>query len=206
MNTHFCLIWLFKLERQGRIIRKIQISLESIPNLPRIQKIRAHRWTHRSFAFYLANGNPTLIRITWKRKDPGVSDVDSACHTLLQEARQKSVTKGWDCFPTLCWLNFFFFFWFAFYSKVMIIWTFFFFLEQAGPRTNRIWWLWVRCGRQCKPRDVSVGAERNRWCSSPRHGALSTLRGLASFLSDAGHQRTVLFSLKSAGFKALCWQ
>lgn len=140
MNTHFCLIWLFKLERQGRIIRKIQISLESIPNLPRIQKIRAHRWTHRSFAFYLANGNPTLIRITWKRKDPGVSDVDSACHTLLQEARQKSVTKGWDCFPTLCWLNFFFFFfWFAFYSKVMIIWTFFFFSsskldqEQIGP-------------------------------------------------------------------------
>lgn len=46
MNTHFCLIWLFKLERQGRIILKIQISLGSILNLPQIKKILAI-WAHK---------------------------------------------------------------------------------------------------------------------------------------------------------------
>lgn len=37
-DTHFCLICLLKFERQGKIILKIQMSLESIPNVPQIRR------------------------------------------------------------------------------------------------------------------------------------------------------------------------
>lgn len=107
--------------------------------------------------------------------------------------------------PYFVLIGFFFFFWFAFYSNAMIIQTFFYlFPKQTGTRANWICWLGVCYVGEHELDDALVGgAERSQWCSSP---CCCTLRGPVSLLSDAGHHRTVLFNLKSAGFKALCWQ
>lgn len=94
-------------------------------------------------------------------------------------------------------------FWFAFYSKVMITWTYSFSPpEQAGTRTHGNRWLCVPCRGESELGGVlSCG-----WCSSPCHFMLSTWWEWLSPLSGAGHHRTGLFNLKSAGFQALCWQ
>lgn len=85
----------------------------------------------------------------------------------------------------------------------MIIQTFFYlFPKQTGTRANWICWLGVCYVGEHELDDALVGgAERSQWCSSP---CCCTLQGPVSLLSDAGHHRTVLFNLKSAGFKALC--
>lgn len=130
------------------------------------------------------------------------TDVNYEYHTLSREARQKSVTRGWDCFLTLCWLDFS---WFAFYPNVMIIRIWVLFFSQASRNKikldlmalcalcKRVWagqwvWPWVRSEASSVTAHAVYTA---RACSSPewyrRH-------------------KTVLFNLKSAGFKALCWQ
>lgn len=86
-------------------------TLESILNLPQLQKILAiwlHRWIPCGFAFYLASGNALLTWIPWNsQENPAQRCLTwSASDTLSQETRQKSMTEGWQCFPTLCWLDF----------------------------------------------------------------------------------------------------
>lgn len=98
---------------------------------------------------------------------------------------------------------FFFFFGLLFIPMQWLSKHFFiFFPKQTGA--NWICWLGVCYVGEHELDDALVGgAERSPWCSSP---CRCTLRGPVSLLNDAGHHRTVLFNLKSAGFKALCWQ
>lgn len=114
VNTRFCLICLFKLERQGKIILKIQnksaINTEFAPDQKTLA-VCLQRRIHYGFVFYLANGNATLI---WITRNPGVEWREQWIHTLSREARQKSVTTSWDCFPTSCRLDFGVFLWFCF--------------------------------------------------------------------------------------------
>lgn len=72
-----------------------------------------------------------------------------------------------------------------------------------------------KVGREQKGTDGSVclkeGERAGRcahcgWCSSLCPCMLSTPWEWLSPLRGAGHHRTGLFCLKSAGFKALCWQ
>lgn len=166
MNTHFCLIWLFKLERQGRIILKIQISLGSILNLPQIEKILAI-WAHKLntpwFSLLPRKRQPNADTNYMEMQRPSCIWRGQCTPHSFTWSEAKECDQGLRLLPYLMLIEFFFLF------LVRILFKgndylnfFFFFLEQAGTRTNRIWWLWARCGRQCKPRDVSVGAEWNR--------------------------------------------
>lgn len=163
-----------------------------------------HRWIHYGFAFYLVNGSTMLMSITRNSEDPVVSGREQWIPTLSREARQKSVTTSWDCFPTLCWLDFFFFFFGLLFIPMQWLSKHFFIFFPKQTGANWICWLGVCYVGEHELDDALVGgAERSPWCSSP---CRCTLRGPVSLLNDAGHHRTVLFNLKSAGFKALCWQ
>lgn len=137
-------------------------------------------------------------------------EANDECHTFVHEARRKSVTTSWDCFPTLCWLDFG---GGAGGGKFCILFQcdhypiFFFFApnkqeqEQIGSDGSVCAVLesasWVM--------GLAVGAERSRGCSGRCPCTLSTPRAAVS--PEWGrHHRTALFNLKSAGFKALCWQ
>lgn len=207
MNTHFCLIWLFKLGRQGKIIPKIQLCLESILNLPQIQKILAIwvcRWMHTlwflPFPLQMAtqcwhelHGTAKTQFIWWEQWTP----------PSFTWSKSKECDQGLRLLPSFVPIGFF---WFAFYFKVMILWT--------APTPCKLEQEHIGSeGAVCTVEEsasrgmcLAAGAERHRWHSSLDLCTLSTLRELVSFLSDTGHHRTVPFNLKSAGFKALCWQ
>lgn len=123
---------------------------------------------------------------------------------LFHVKQDKRVWPQVEIASLLCadWI-FFFFFGLLFIPMQWLSKHFFiFFPKQTGA--NWICWLGVCYVGEHELDDALVGgAERSPWCSSP---CRCTLRGPVSLLNDAGHHRTVLFNLKSAGFKALCWQ
>lgn len=124
---------------------------------------------------------------------------------LFHVKQDKRVWPQVEIASLLCadWIFFFFFFGLLFIPMQWLSKHFFiFFPKQTGA--NWICWLGVCYVGEHELDDALVGgAERSPWCSSP---CRCTLRGPVSLLNDAGHHRTVLFNLKSAGFKALCWQ
>lgn len=153
MNTHFCFIWLFKLGRQGRIIPKIQLCLESILNLPQIQKTLAiwvRRWTHTlcflPFPLQMAtqcwhefHGTAKTQFIWWEQWTP----------PSFTWSKSKECDQGLRLLPSFVPIGFF---WFAFYFKVMILWTAptLCKLEQEHIGSEGS----VCCGGECEPGDV----------------------------------------------------
>lgn len=185
MNTHFCFIWLFKLGRQGRIIPKIQLCLESILNLPQIQKTLAiwvRRWTHTlCFLPFPCKWQHNVDMNYMEQQRPNLSDGNSERHPLSREASQKSVTKGWDCFPPLCRSDFFgsHFISRSWFSEL---------LPPCASWNKNILDLKALCAVEesvSRGMCLAAGAERHRWHSSLGHCTLSTLRELVSFLRSS---------------------
>lgn len=153
VNTNFCFIYLFQLERQGRITLKIQVSLESIVNLSQIKKILAiclRRWIRYGFSFYLANGNTTLIWITWNSKDPVVYWHEQWMSHSFTWSKAKEYDLKLRLLPYFVLIGFF---------LVCILFRCndylnIFFFKQAGTRTNWIWWLWAHCVGECELGDA----------------------------------------------------
>lgn len=167
MNTHFCLIWLFKLERQGRIILKIQISLGSILNLPQIEKILAI-WAHKLntpwFSLLPRKRQPNADTNYMEMQRPSCIWRGQCTPHSFTWSEAKECDQGLRLLPYLMLIEFFFLFLvrILFQGNDYLNFFFFFFpwaswnknksdLMALGALWKTVQATWCVCGRRVKP-------------------------------------------------------
>lgn len=167
VNTRFCLICLFQLERQGRIILKILIRQESILNLPQIRKILAiypYRWRHYGFCLL-----PLRMATQWWCELHGNSKDPVLCWCEQWMSYSWAWSKAKECDHKLRLLPYFVLIGFFFFGGGFILFqcddypnTFFFQTSRnknklalmalcRSLRAGRCVWLWVQSEAQGVP-------------------------------------------------------
>lgn len=151
------------------------------------------------FAFSLANGNTMLTWITWNSKDP-IYLMGTVNATLFHVKQVKRVWPRVEIASLLCADRIF---------LVRILFQGHDSLNcphpvQAGTRTYWIWRLCVLWRRVWAGGCVWLRVQKDT--GGIPAWATALCPHWESWLVSSGHHRTVPFNLKSAGFKALCWQ